>query len=100
MSDQKESLETTLESLQTTLFQFFKHLTSIDTFCNNCKKKFYDQLPLSLVDSQTFINIILTSDKNLVIVRCSTNRNTLIPTVIQEMEKRFPPVCLTGLWTN
>ena len=67
-----------------------------------------DQLPLSIVDSQTFRNLLLTAEPRYVIPSRSTFRNSLLPTVIQEMEEamrrelaRLSNVYLTiDLWTN
>ena len=67
-----------------------------------------DQLPLSIVDSETFRDLLLIAEPKFVIPRRSTIRNTLIPTVVQQMEEemRHQLACLShvylkiDLWTN
>jgi len=67
-----------------------------------------DQLPLSIVESQTFRNLLLTAEPRYVFPTRTTFRNSLIPTATQQMEKaiqckltHLSHVYLTiDLWTN
>ena len=67
-----------------------------------------DLLPLSIVDSETFRDLLLTAEPKFLIPRRSTIRNTLIPTVAQQMEAEIrhqlaylSHIYLTiDLWTN
>ena len=67
-----------------------------------------DQLPLGIVDSDTFRDLLLTAEPKFVISRRSTIRNTLIPKVVQQIEEemRHQLACLShvyltiDLWTN
>ena len=46
-----------------------------------------DQLPVNIVDSETFRSLLLIAEPRYVIPSCSTVSNILIPTVAQQMEE-------------
>ena len=115
---QEKSKKIQKKDCQTQIKSFFKAFSSQQFAAHDVTQKALtkaliksiacDQLPLSIVDSKTFRDLLLTAEPKFVIPRRSTIRNILIPTVVQQMkeEMRHQLACLShvyltiDLWTN